>query len=165
MFCCKPTSRTGSKRPRNEEPLAAVRGCSRFPGVARHVCHSPQCARGLRVVCQAHGARRPLFRRSLSYAGAMLISRLLRHPPNATAPRIIEEDPARRTIEPSNLPHRQKSTPRYQHVPAGPQPPWQRRTNVGRKITSPERGAKRLRSDEAIEEELRAWPCKPNHKD
>jgi hypothetical protein len=36
------------------------------------------------VVCRARGARRPLFRRSQFYAGAMLISRLLRHPPNAT---------------------------------------------------------------------------------
>jgi hypothetical protein len=43
------------------------------------------------VVCHALGPRRPLFRRSQSHAGAVLISRLLRHPPNATAPRIIEK--------------------------------------------------------------------------
>ena len=39
----------------------------------RHVYHPLRCARGLRVVCHARGARLPLFRRSQFHAGAALI--------------------------------------------------------------------------------------------
>src|SRR5262249_21936511 len=51
---------------RDLRPLAGMRA---EPLPPQHVYHPSRCARGLRVVCRALGARRPLFRRSQFHGG------------------------------------------------------------------------------------------------